>query len=212
MVPRQAGEIIGLPLPGSGGGMMEEVAPAHSTQPFDSASRHLQHQFAGFAHTPAHQESNTFASQLDPSLQALDSGDAFTQHFNQQLEDPNHGQQQLHLGNGFIHRNPPPRFQEIRTHAGPPRHQQNNTVQPVGQFGILTPQAQLSHHNYLQHDALERIGQENDLMQMTPSASGQGKKDGHFADLKMIPDPPDLQSWRERLFHVDDTITLSEDE
>lgn len=35
---------------------------------------------------------------------------------------------------------------------------------------------------------------------------------GQFEGLKLIPNPPDLDAWREKLFHVDDTITLTEEE
>lgn len=35
---------------------------------------------------------------------------------------------------------------------------------------------------------------------------------GHFGGMKLVPHPPDLQAWRERLFNVDDTITLTEEE
>ena len=35
---------------------------------------------------------------------------------------------------------------------------------------------------------------------------------GQFVGLKLIPNPPDLEAWREKLFHVDDTITLTEEE
>jgi glutathione S-transferase len=35
---------------------------------------------------------------------------------------------------------------------------------------------------------------------------------GQFEGLKLIPTPPDLDAWREKLFHVDDTITLTEEE
>jgi hypothetical protein len=35
---------------------------------------------------------------------------------------------------------------------------------------------------------------------------------GQFEGLKLIADPPNLEEWREKLFHVDDTITLTEDE
>ncbi|KAF2120454.1 hypothetical protein BDV96DRAFT_564867 [Lophiotrema nucula] len=35
---------------------------------------------------------------------------------------------------------------------------------------------------------------------------------GQFEGLRLIPDPPDLEEWREKLFHVDDTITLTEDD
>lgn len=35
---------------------------------------------------------------------------------------------------------------------------------------------------------------------------------GHFKGMKVIKDPLDLDKWRERLFNVDDTITLTEEE
>jgi hypothetical protein len=35
---------------------------------------------------------------------------------------------------------------------------------------------------------------------------------GQFQGLKLIPNPPDLEEWRERLFHVDDMITLTEEQ
>jgi hypothetical protein len=35
---------------------------------------------------------------------------------------------------------------------------------------------------------------------------------GQFEGLRLLSDPPDLATWREKLFHVDDTITLTEDE
>ncbi|PVI07169.1 hypothetical protein DM02DRAFT_609149 [Periconia macrospinosa] len=35
---------------------------------------------------------------------------------------------------------------------------------------------------------------------------------GQFEGLKLIPAPPGLDGWREKLFHVDDTITLTEEE
>jgi glutathione S-transferase len=35
---------------------------------------------------------------------------------------------------------------------------------------------------------------------------------GQFLNLKLIPHPPDLDQWRERLFHVDDMTTLTEEQ
>jgi glutathione S-transferase len=35
---------------------------------------------------------------------------------------------------------------------------------------------------------------------------------GQFEGLKLITHPPNLNEWREKLFHVDDTVTLTEDE
>lgn len=41
----------------------------------------------------------------------------------------------------------------------------------------------------------------------TASTSFAGQLQG-----KLIPDPPDLEYWRDKLFHVDETITLSEEQ
>ena len=35
---------------------------------------------------------------------------------------------------------------------------------------------------------------------------------GQFQGLKLIPNPPNLQEWREKLFHVDEMITLTEEQ
>lgn len=41
------------------------------------------------------------------------------------------------------------------------------------------------------------------------SAASAGKSDGCFKGTKLVIDPPDLEAWRERLFNVDEMITLS---
>ncbi|KAL1957818.1 hypothetical protein VTO42DRAFT_5536 [Malbranchea cinnamomea] len=38
------------------------------------------------------------------------------------------------------------------------------------------------------------------------------QRESHFSNMKLIPNPPDLQKWREKLFNVEDTIVLSEEE
>lgn len=38
------------------------------------------------------------------------------------------------------------------------------------------------------------------------------KQESHFGGMKLIPNPPDLQAWRERLFNVDEMITLTEEQ
>lgn len=37
-------------------------------------------------------------------------------------------------------------------------------------------------------------------------------KDGHFGSMKIVPNPPNIDAWRERLFNVDEPITLTEEE
>lgn len=41
--------------------------------------------------------------------------------------------------------------------------------------------------------------------------SGEEKTNGHNNE-KLVENPPDLEKWRQRLFDVDETITLSEEE
>ena len=190
---------------------MEEPS---TTQPFAATPRHG---LNPFYNPQAQQNTPTFASQLDPGLQELDASDAFVQHFQTQLESSNHGQH-LHVGNPY-QGNPPPRFQEIRSHATPPRRRQNQIAKQAGQFGVLTPQvpapiAPGPQHDYLQHNALEGVQQGSALSQIYSGngPGGQNKKEGHFPDMKVVLNPPNLEVWRDRLFHVDETITLSEDE
>lgn len=35
---------------------------------------------------------------------------------------------------------------------------------------------------------------------------------GQLQGMKLVPNPPDLEYWRDRLFHVDEMITLSEEQ
>lgn len=38
------------------------------------------------------------------------------------------------------------------------------------------------------------------------------KKEDYRKSMKPVPNPPDLDSWREKLFNVDETVTLSEEQ
>ena len=73
-------------------------------------------------------------------------------------------------------------------------------------FGVLTP------HPSLNRNQLDGLGSPNDLEMRLPRYPEGGATDGHFRNLKMIPDPPNLEEWRQKLFDVDATITLTEDE
>lgn len=44
------------------------------------------------------------------------------------------------------------------------------------------------------------------------SAAAAEIKDSHLGGLKIVPNPPDLNAWRERLFNVDEPITLTEEQ
>ncbi|CAN9161835.1 unnamed protein product [Alternaria sp. RS040] len=89
---------------------------------------------------------------------------------------------------------PPPPLQDHaqQYHASPPQ-----TVQrPIQQLALPrhVEQAPLPH---------KQESQDED----TPLSNH-----GQFQGLKLIPNPPDLEQWRERLFHVDDMITLTEEQ
>jgi hypothetical protein len=71
-----------------------------------------------------------------------------------------------------------------------------------GQFGILTTEP-------MQNNSIARLQQEEDLFG-TPEGSDQ-KSNGHLS-TKIVVTPPNLAEWRQRLFDVDDMITLSEEE
>jgi len=112
------------------------------------------------------------------------------------MQDPN--------GHAFQTSNP---FE--RNHGHQPMHVPNNgnphTPQQHGnggQFGILTT-------GPVQHSSIGRLQQEEDIFG-TPDGADQ-KSNGHLS-TKIVPDPPNLAEWRQKLFNVDEMITLSEEE
>ena len=79
-----------------------------------------------------------------------------------------------------------------------------------GQFGVLTPHLQVPNRPQTHHESLDRLQNDFDIR---PVAEAVGDSaGGHFSNLKMIPDPPNLDAWRSRLFNVDDVIELTEEE
>lgn len=119
---------------------------------------------------------------------------------------PQHPQQDNAFGNsqgeGGI-------FSVLPSQPQRPRQRQSNDVEG-GQFGVLSPHPQLL-AQHLNHD--EQLGRlQNELDLRPPPITDGGTTAGHFSDMKMIPDPPNLNAWRQRLFDVDDTITLTENE
>jgi glutathione S-transferase len=42
--------------------------------------------------------------------------------------------------------------------------------------------------------------------------AGNEEGGGHFSGMKLVENPPDLEQWRERLFNVDEIVTLTEEE
>ena len=169
-------------------------------------SRQSLNPFSGFRDFRAQASAVPFAS-LDPHLQGLDSGEVFAQHFRNQLGDPGHNQH-LHDEDQFD-RNVVPRFQEVRSHAIPPQPRHTYPAEPVDQLGR---NAQRPRNTYLHHNTLNRIQRGHLEVQPAQLADKSRNKDGQFENAKSIPNPPNLLAWRERLFDVDETITLSEDE
>ncbi|MCJ1470792.1 hypothetical protein MMC07_009439 [Pseudocyphellaria aurata] len=162
-------------------------------------SQHL-HNGALF-HPQSHHNHPTLVSQLD-----LDPTDPF--HFNPHI-DSHHQLQHLQQRNAYEQSPPPSRFHEVRNHV-PSNTQQNNVFNRGGEFGVLTPHPQLPSQPQNHQEALGRLQNEIDLRPV-PIHDG-GTTEGHFSNLKMVPDPPNLEEWRKRLFNVDEMITLTEDE
>ena len=75
-----------------------------------------------------------------------------------------------------------------------------------GQFGVLSPHPQLL-TQHLNHD--ERLGRLQ--LELGPLTDGSSSK-GHFSNMKMDPNPSNLDEWRQKLFSVDEFMTLTEDE
>ena len=113
------------------------------------------------------------------------------------MQDPN--------GHGFQPSNP---FEHGHAHGGP-MHVQNNGSPHTpqhnngGQFGILTAGS-------IQHNSIARLQEDDNNMFGAADGSDQ-KSNGHLS-TKVVVDPPNLAEWRQKLFNVDEMITLSEDE
>ena len=169
----------------------------------------------------------TLASQQDVGL------DAFA--FDPQLEhqpDIQHSNQRNAFDNGhFDRQRGPQRFQGIRSNGSAPqqsngfgepdggmfgvlprtRRQQNmGSELDRGQFGILSPHPQLLSQHLNHDEQLGRLQHELDLRPV-PVTDG-GTTEGHFSNMKRVLDPPNLHGWRQKLFDVNETITLTEDE
>ncbi|OTA54309.1 hypothetical protein K449DRAFT_338767 [Hypoxylon sp. EC38] len=92
---------------------------------------------------------------------------------------------------------PPP-----ASHSVPPAH---------GQFGILG-QAPIS-----QPSVVPQLRQDEDLFgqpsqaNMSSAEASEQRPHGQLVS-RIVVDPPDLQAWREKLFNVDDTIILTNDQ
>ncbi|KAL8898235.1 MAG: hypothetical protein Q9207_006812 [Kuettlingeria erythrocarpa] len=127
-----------------------------------------------------------------------------------------HSPQLQHIQNriAFDQRSPipSPRFPDVPSLGRAPQQINNDFPRnnEGGQFGILTPHPQLPNQPQIHHEALGRLQNEIDLRPV--AVQDGGTTEGRFKDLKLVPNPPDLDNWRQKLFDVEDTITLTEDE
>ena len=156
---------------------------------------------------PLSQQFLSTAFQSQHPLSHLDPDQTDLLQFDPQLTDPSLDQLQARHVDLFDPRPPPPRFHEINSN---PSHN-NHPFQHQAQFGILTPHPQLPSQS-IQHDAIGRLRNDDDLLRFQFPEQGGQKSEGHFGDMKMISNPPNLQAWRQKLFDVGEMITLSDDE
>lgn len=190
-----------------------ETAEVAIQQQLPSTLRNLQPAALQALHHPqTHHGLPTLASQLGSDLHDFDAADtnALSQHFHNDLGE-SENTHNLPSANAFEQNHHPrhPSTQTNGQHLTPP-HRQSHAFQHGGHFGVLTPQPPLPSQPHAQHSSIGRLQQEQELFQ-TPEHGGE-KSDGHFRNLKLVPHPPNLNEWRERLFHVNEMITLTEDE
>src|SRR4051794_38842684 len=159
------------------------------------ASQAIQHNQHSLGH-------HTLASQAGLDLSALDEHDPF--HTDLRLQDPNvHAYQSPNPFNRtHTHQSIQQQVQQQVQNGSSPHTPHQHNGSGVGQFGILTTGS-------IQHNSIGRLQQDEDLFG-TPDGSDQTSI-GHLS-TKIVPDPPNLTEWRQKLFNVDDTITLSKDE
>lgn len=184
-------------------------------QPLPPTLRNLQPAALQALHHPqARHNIPTLASQINQEIPGFDTADAnaLSQHFQPDLGGPSNINNPQST-NAFEHSNHPRHY---APHAnGQPQTPQQRPPHIFqqhhgGQFGVLTPQVPLPSQLHAQHSAIGHQQQEPEFFP-TPEQGG-GKSDGHFRDLKVVPNPPNLEEWREKLFNVNETITLTEEE
>ncbi|EEH20990.2 hypothetical protein PABG_03221 [Paracoccidioides brasiliensis Pb03] len=88
-------------------------------------------------------------------------------------------------------------------------HRNNGQVDMLQQLQTPLPAHLLNQF----HSTSPNIEAANHSDQSPSPASAHNRGEGHFKNMKLIPNPPDLKRWRERLFNVDDDpIVMSEEE
>ena len=87
---------------------------------------------------------------------------------------------------------------------------QDDAAEDGGPFGVFQLQGSTSQQSQSQSTTLGPLRSDFELR---PRSTADGSTtDDRISNLKLIPDPPSLQDWRQRLFDVEDTITMTEDE
>ncbi|KZF26392.1 hypothetical protein L228DRAFT_264793 [Xylona heveae TC161] len=160
---------------------------------------------------PHAQSSQILASQLAPELRALSSSDPFQRQVQAELASAStirgHSQHHIH---------PRQIFESAQPHHFHPSqalrqaHALPNHTHGARHFGIFTTDSSPENQRASPQNAVERTQQEESLF---PSPENTDKRSqGHFDSLKIVPNPPNLGVWRQKLFDVDDTITLTEED
>jgi glutathione S-transferase len=172
----------------------------NSEQRLPVALRQLQPSIQSIGH---HHPHSTLASQLPPELHSLAADPhAFHQRIQTEIGPVNGGSNAPQVNRFGLASH----LHSTQTNGQPhtPQRQQHGTA-----YGVLTPSLSLPSQHHPQPGSMTRLQQEHELSQ-TPENGGKG--DGHFGTMKMIPNPPNLDEWRNRLFDVSDTLSLTEDE
>ena len=179
---------------------------------YASAQRQYGPAFAGFSNDPA--ANANFLAQVDPSLSQLDNAAPFSNQYAPQIDPA------ISLANTFPQRNGTSLpYPEMATRPMSSTQQQQR--QPQRQSGgqqqlhILASSAQTPPTQAItRQPAVQRIQQEtnNADEEETPANKSAKKETSHFSGMKKILNPPDLVRWRQRLFDVEDTIVMTEQE
>ncbi|KAF1911763.1 hypothetical protein BDU57DRAFT_460588 [Ampelomyces quisqualis] len=116
---------------------------------------------------------------------------------------------------------PVPALQQLQTlHPGALQHLQQSP--DVSLYAPTLPHAAyqqphpqqyaLSGHAHQQRHAVQYQHPQQPAHLVPEHVTPSSNHSSHFPGLRLIAEPPDLDAWRQKLFHVDDTITLTEDE
>ena len=206
-VSRRRSSVLNSTLEMESDSLLHQQLPSayRSLQPQDQQAinhgPHLSHAHNHVhGHSHGHQH-HTLASQSALDLSGIDENDPMF-HQDLRIQDPN--------GHGFnthpFNRNHglPSMQQQVQVPQNGSPHTPHQHNGGGGQFGILTT-------GPIQHSSIGRLQQEDNLYGGAPDGGGPPKGKGHLA-TKIVPDPPNLQEWRQKLFSVDEVITLSQEE